>query len=285
MLAAVAVAAVLALATPALATAAQGDPSWDPQPTERLVKLPASYLKKSLDYDYAQSGLGQAIRDLDQEVGFKTLTLGDLRAAIGQAGGEVRTELRHQFLAEKRAYLELVSRKNELRRKHVETEKGLLERMLERMGYEKQSMTPARAELIGIQESARARFTASVSGVDVKLIESAMAPESKYAREYAVNLSAIETLVRAIEEHPMNEGPVVDGSAVTKEDYIRQMLADTQAALALLDQEGKVIGYMAKMVALDALALSEDVMDAELVDSDVPNTTSVTAAVGFFVGN
>lgn len=285
MLAAVAVAAVLALATPALATAAQGDPSWDPQPTERLVKLPASYLKKSLDYDYAQSGLGQAIRDLDQEVGFKTLTLGDLRAAIGQAGGEVRTELRHQFLAEKRAYLELVSRKNELRRKHVETEKGLLERMLERMGYEKQSMTPARAELIGIQESARARFTASVSGVDVKLIESAMAPESKYAREYAVNLSAIETLVRAIEEHPMNEGPVVDGSAVTKEDYIRQMLADTQAALALLDQEGKVIGYMAKMLALDALALSEDVMDAELVDSDVPNTTSVTAAVGFFVGN
>jgi hypothetical protein len=44
-----------------------------------------------------------------------------------------------------------------------------------------------------------------------------------------------------------------------------------------------VIGYMAKLVALDATALSEDVMDAELVDSDVPAATSITSSVGFFI--
>ena len=61
------------------------------------------------------------------------------------------------------------------------------------------------------------------------------------------------------------------------------MLGNAQAELSLLDKEGKVIGYMAKLVALDAMALSEDVMDAELVDSDVPESTSVTSSVVFFV--
>ena len=210
-----AVVATLILAAPTLAPAAQSDVTWNPQPTERLVKLPASYLKKSLDYDFAKSGLGQAIRDIDQEVGFKMLTLGDLQAAVEHAEGEVRAELRHQFLAEKREYLELVSRKNELRRKHAETEKRLLERMLERMGFDKESLSPARAELIATQDAARERFQASVSGVDVKIFETAAMAETKYAREYSKNLTAIETLVRAIEEHPMNSGPVIDGSTVS----------------------------------------------------------------------
>ncbi|MFP6743210.1 MAG: hypothetical protein VCD33_16555 [Alphaproteobacteria bacterium] len=278
-----AVAATLILAAPAMTLAAQSELAWTPQPTERLVKLPASYLKKSLDYDFAQSGLGQAIRDVDLEVGFKVLTLGDLQAAVERADGEVRDELRHQFLAEKREYLELMSRKNDLRRQYAETKKKTLERMLDRMGLDSDSLSPARADLIASQDAARDRFEASVTEVDVKIFETAVTAETKYAREYATNLTAIETLVRAIQEHPMNVGPVVDGAAVTKEDYIRQMLGDTQADLSLLDQEGKVIGYMAKLVALDAMALSEDVMDAELVDSDVTDATSVTSAVGFFV--
>ena len=283
LLVSAAVAATLILAAPTMAPAAQSNLAWNPQPTERLVKLPASYLKKSLDYDFARSGLGQAIRDLDQEVGFKMLTLGDLQAAVERAAGEVRSELRHQFLAEKREYLELVSRKNDLRRKHAETKKKLLERMLERMGFAKESLSPARAELIATQDAARERFQSSVSAVDVKIFETAAVAETKYAREYSKNLTAIETLVRAIDEHSMNTGPVIDGSTVTKESYIRQMLGNAQAELSLLDQEGKVIGYMAKLVALDAMALSEDVMDAELVDSDVPESTSVTSSVVFFV--
>ena len=93
------------------ATAAEGDPAWQPRASERLVKLPASYLRKSIDADFSQSELGAALRDIDTEIGFKTLTLGDLQGAIAQADGEVRTELRHQFLAEKRAYLDLVARR------------------------------------------------------------------------------------------------------------------------------------------------------------------------------
>ena len=38
-------------------------PSWSPKSSERLVKLPPSYLKKSLDRDLAESQLGTAIKN------------------------------------------------------------------------------------------------------------------------------------------------------------------------------------------------------------------------------
>ena len=56
------------------------------------------------------------------------------------------------------------------------------------------------------------------------------------------------------------------------------------AEVALIQQEGTILGYMAKLIALDATALSEQVADAEAVDSDVTEPTGITAAVDFFVG-
>ncbi len=282
---AAALAGALMLAPPAPAWAQEGDPSWRPAASERLVKLPARYLKKSLEHDFAQSELGLALRDLDTEIGFKSLTLGDLQAAIVVADGELRTELRHQFLGEKRAYIDMAARKLELRRKHLETRERLFERVLDKLGRDKASMTPARIRLVAQQEQARERFRASISKVDMALLRTSAAPESRYAREYAKNLTAIETLVRAIEGHPMTASAEVDGIAMTKRDYIHQMMAETQAGLALLDQEETVLGYMAKLVALDALGLSEEVMDAELADSDVPETGGLISAVGYFVEN
>ncbi len=265
------------------ATAAEGDPAWQPRASERLVKLPASYLRKSIEADFSQSELGAALRDIDTEIGFKTLTLGDLEGAIARAEGEVRTELRHQFLAEKRAYLDLVAHKSELRRTHLETQQRLFEQLLKRLGRDAASLTPARIELMERQEAARQRFEGSLDAVDLKVFGESAIPESRYAREYAKNLSAVETLIRAIAEHPAKAEPLIDGRAVTKEDYIRQMLADNDAALALLDQEENILGYMAKLVALDATALSEQIMDAQLAVSDVPEASGITEAVGFFV--
>lgn len=281
-----ATAIALAMAGPTIARAATApvDPTWRPEVSERLVKLPATYLKKSLDRDFARSGLGIAIQNLDDEIGFKSRTLGDLQGAIGKADGEVRTELRHQFLAEKRAYLDLVSRKHALRRKHVAAKKRVLEQLMGRIARDKAEMTPARAKLIEKQTAARQRFESTVSAVDVKLLATSAAPDSRYSREYGKNLTAMETLMRAIDDHPMNAEPVIDGRAVSKGDYIRQLIADTDAEIALIEQEETILGYMAKLIALDALALSEQVADAERIDSDVTESTGITSAVGFFVG-
>ncbi len=281
-----ALATAVALATPSgtIAKTPVDDPSWRPEVSERLVKLPATYLKKSLDRDFAKSGLGLAIQGVDDEIGFKSRTLGDLQGAIGKADGEVRTELRHQFLAEKRAYLELVSKKHAMRRKQVAAKKRVLEGLLQRLGRDEAAMTPARQKLIESQAVARQRFESSVSAVDIKLLATSAAPDSRYSREYGKNLTAMETLARAIDDHPMNAQPVIDGQAVTKGDYVRQLIADTDAEIALIQQEEMILGYMAKLIALDATALSEQVADAERVDSDVTDRTGLTSVVNFFVG-
>ena len=44
-------------------------PSWSPKSSERLVKLPPSYLKKSLDRDLAESQLGTAIKNNNENIG------------------------------------------------------------------------------------------------------------------------------------------------------------------------------------------------------------------------
>ena len=265
------------------AYASGGDPSWQPQASERLVKLPASYLKRSLEQDFTRSELGQALRDMDTEISFKAETLTDLQAAIDVSEGEVQTDLRHQFLVEKREYIDLVSRKIELRRKALEKKTGVLEKLMKRMGQEDASLTPVLRELIARQDEARARFQASMSSVDMELLETSVMPESKYSQQFATNLSAIDSLTQAIEGHAMNQAPEIDGVAVTREGYVRQMIADTQAELELIGQEENILGYMAKLVALDATALADEVADAELVDSDTPNGETLTSAVKFFV--
>ncbi len=278
---ALSVAATSAVSIPAFASG--GDPSWQPQASERLVKLPATYIKRSLEQDFTRSELGQALRDIDTEIGFKAETLTDLQGAIEASEGEVQTDLRHQFLIEKREYIDLVSRKIELRRSALEKKSGVLEKLMKRMGEEEASLTPVRRELIANQEAARDRFENSISGVDMKLLETSVAPESKYSQQFATNLSAIDTLTRAIEGHAMNQQPEIDGMVVTREGYVRQMIADAQAELELIGQEETILGYMAKLVALDATALSEVVAEAELVDSAIPEGDSLTGAVGFFV--
>ena len=282
ILAAVLVAAIAAQ-TPAFAKPDNAAPAWRPQASERLVKLPASYLEKSLERDFSKSELGKAIQANEEKIGLKMQTLTDLQGAMDQAEGEVQTELRHQFLAEKRQYLDLMVRRMSLGRKHLETKRRLLERLQKRLGQKEASLTPARIKLIEAQEASRRRFNASLTKVEVRLVAASAAPETRYAREYARNFQAVETLIRAIEEHPAKKDQVIDGRPMTKQDYLRRMAAETEAETALLDRQESILGYMAKLVALDATALTEAIDVTGSVEGDGKKSPDVTSAVEFFV--
>jgi len=259
--------------------------NWKPKSSETLVKLPATYLKKSIDSDFLDSQLGKAISAADEDAGLKVKTLQDLKVAVEETEGDVQTELRHQFLAEKRAYLDLMTHKNKLKRKQVETKHRLFEDMLEKLGARRADLTPVKRRLVERQKAARDRFEGALQDVDMRLFETSAVPESKYAQKYAENMAVIEQLSQRIKSHQMSRAAQMDGRAITKEEYVRQLLSDAQAELSLLEQEDNIIGYMAKLVALDALALSEQTLDAELADSDVPATTGPARAVKFFLSN
>ena len=281
----VAAAAVVAVmqTTPVLADAS--NPTWKPQSSERLVKLPAQYLKKSLDADFAESELGRVLRETDDRIRLKAQTLTDLRSAIERAEGDVETELRHQFLAEKKIFIEMMSEKQGLKRRRAKTQKRVLDQLLARIQREKRGMSPARANLVQSQQAARQRFEGTVQNVDLKILESVSAQESRYAKEYAKNLAAIQQLVAAIEDHPMNR-QLVGQPGLSRHDQIRLMVADAEAELALVVQEERALGYMAKLVALDAAALAEQIdITTELAEVDGPEQTTVESAVDFFVTN
>lgn len=258
-------------------------PTWRPAASEKLIKLPANYLKKSLDHDFAKSDLANAIASIKTEIGLKGRTLSDLGSAIERSDGELNVELRHQLLTQKREFIQMMQRKSELRERHLRTRQKVLESLLKKADLAAPDMTPVRARLAAAQKGARERFRSSVTKTDLSMLSAPTVPESKYARQYASNLAAVEKLVAAIDRHPMNAQPSMGGKPASKQDFVRQMLADNQAGLAILSQEKNILGFMAKLVALDAMALSEQVMDADLVDSDIPRTSGPADAVRFFV--
>jgi len=279
------IAGSMAFATAAQAVTNVGNPVWNPRASEKLIKLPSTVFKKSIDHDFRESGLGIAIRSLEDDEKLKVNTLIDLRNAIDSAEGEIQIELRHQLLAEKRAYIELVAQKNDLQKKHVRTKQKLFERMLKSMGERQASLTPARRELVQRQEAAQDRFKSSFDNVDAAIFKTVIGRESKYSVKYAENAAAIEKLYARIESHRMNTAIQVEGQEVTKSEYVRHLLTESQADMALLKQEETILGYMAKNVAFDALALSELTLDAELADSDNPGETAPKKPIDIFLSN
>ncbi len=277
-------AAMLLIAGPSFA-ANPPDASWAPSASERLIKLPTNYLKKAVEQDYARSPLAAAVAETRDGMTLKVKALEELRGAIERADGELRTELRHQFLAEKRAYLELLARDQKLRRQQAETKIRIYENLLDRIRQDKSGMTPQRVALIEKQNAARDRFESSIGKVDARLFRSSLASESRYARDYAKNVAAIEKLVGAINAHPMNEQPNVDGVAMTREDFLRQLIGDSESTLAVLDQEQSILGFMAKLVSLDAMALSEAVAGNDPTATGAAQAAEAgpTDAVEFFV--
>ncbi len=276
-----AITGLLLTSVPAL-SAIESD-SWNPVVSERLIKLPANYLKKAIDHDFAKSGLAAAIEDNKGLTRLKALTLRDLQSAIETAEGELKVELRHQFLAEKRAYLELVARTQDLRRRQADTKIRLYGKMLDKLGREAAALTPQHVALVEKQQAAQKRFESSIGAVDMKLFGNAATSESKYSREYAKNLAAIERLVSAISAHPMNRRAEIGGKAVSKQDYLRQVVTESEADIALLDQEETVLGYMAKLIALDAMALSDAVVAEDIASQPNVKAANATSAIDFFV--
>jgi len=262
-----------------------GLPEWRPESSEKLVKLPATYLKKSIDSDFADSKLGLAIEENQEKSRLKLQSLKDLKMAVRDADGEVKTEIRHHLLAEKRSFIYIMSNKNEMRRKQLVTKLRLFERMLKKLGESDAQMTKSRKKLVDKQETAKKRFHASLSTVDVRLFENDAIPESKYSQKYAKNMTAIGKLVSRIGSHRMNSSINADGHLLTKEEYIRGLLAETQSEISILEQEETILGYMAKLVALDALVLSEEALDAVLINSDLPVNNSPAEAADFFLSN
>ena len=269
--------------TYSLPVQAEEQPEWRPAPTERLVKLPGAYLKKVIERDFSESGLAEAIGDRDSRIADKAKKLADLRDAVDEAEGEVRTELRHQFLAEKREYVKLLGERQELHRRQLRTKVRLYARILNDL-KRKSGSSETTQRLLKKQEEARERLERTTLNVDMKVFGSGVGGESKYSREYQKNMQAVQTLMAALKDHPMNAEAEIDGKRIGKKDYVRQLATNAEAEIALLDQEETILGYMAKLVALDAMALAENLGEEVAFDAyEEDNDTGISSNIDLFI--
>ena len=235
--------------------------SWSPRITERLVKLPGSFVKKAVDNDFARSGLATKLADTADQITYKRETLTDLQEAIESAEGELKTELEHQLLAEKRSFINLMRDYQEIRRKKSATKIRLYSGLLKQLKRSGKAMTATENALVNKQKAAKQRFEQTFSDVDNRIMATSSSVGSKYGREYEKNLSAIRKLSEALKSHTMNRRPEILGTAVSRENYLRQLLTENQGEIALLDQEAKILSFMAKLVSLDALSIAERAME------------------------
>lgn len=272
-----AAAGALALGTAAPASA--NTPEWQPQASERLVKLPATYLEQAVKQDFEGSALAGALADVEQKIQARQKSLKEIRTALKKASDQkMRTELQHQLLVKKRGFVKLLGKRAELRRRQIKTRVDLYNRLLDQVRNDEPA-TAAAKQLRKNQQKAVERFKDVVGKVDMEMFGSVAAKQSEYNKEYTENRQAMERLVQAIKDHPLSAKATVDGKTVTKKQYLQRLVSKSEAQLALLDQKETMYGYMAKLVALDAMALSTGLGKGKNGDGAGPGSDpKVTAA-------
>jgi hypothetical protein len=98
--------------------------------------------------------------------------------------------------------------------------------------------------------------------LDLKIMEKTslnINEKSKYFKQYETNKNAIEKLKIAIKNHPMNEKSILSNNSDNKLEAIANYIYNIETEIAVLEMKEQMMSYMAKIVALDAMNLAENV--------------------------
>ena len=274
---------------PGFASAGNDGMDWQPAASETLIRMPAKYIDASIEDNFQKSSLASGIHALDAQIQLEVVRMHESYKVVSEVGNEQPVnqqgiENRHQFLTAKSNYLGLLHEKQQLSERVLHKKATLYQRVLKKLKKNKADANdPVSMALIEKQKSARARLQGTVERVDNLLSQSLtnmggvistsgdtphstipnVYKPSKYQREYGENLAKVQQLKHAIQQHSANENPVLDGQSLNREQYIRYLLSHVDSELALLDQERLMLGYMAKLVALDAQALEHEIAYVE----------------------
>lgn len=233
---------------------------WNPLSSEKLILMPASYLDKYVEQDFQHSELAKNIETADEKIQSQLRLMQELRATIANAAGEQQFEQRHQLLISKSDYIDAVEEKQFLDRQALHKKSQVYQAVLDKILRSTQHKSDSiHASLLSNQHSARQRMQRSTAMVDEMLALNPDTEKSNYAQQYGDNVARIDELKIAIEKHAANASPVIEGEEVSREDFVRHLLANVEAERAILNQEQLMLGYMARLVALDAHALEQDV--------------------------
>ena len=259
---------------------AQTGGEWQPVSSEQLVKLPINFIPQTVENDFMESALADDMAENRELSQLKKQTLSDLQAALETATDEQHIELEHQFLMEKSAYLDLMQSHQALRGRELRTRQAIYTDLLARIQREGSARNnPQQVQLMERQQQARERLATSMEDIDSLLSQT----DSPYAEDYNRNLGQLQKLQAAINNHPANAEPMIDGQVMTQEQFVRGLVASIDGQLAVLEQEQEMMSLMARLVALDAQALEYELTFAANGGDATRSPNSLADAVDYFI--
>ncbi len=258
---------------------------WQPLSSERLIRLPAPVMAKALEQDFRNSDLATSLNVSNDSLGDIRNELTQLSKKLSRAEDREIIPARHDVLKKKSAYLDEMEKYQRYQRQAAETKIKIYEGLLKDLQRNRRRANdPVSREVRAAQLASRARMKANRKRVDDNLFPATVNADSRYAQEYEGNLSKIKQLQVAIRHHKSNNNATLDGEEVSREAFVRHLLAEAETDIALLDQEDEMLGYMARLVALDAQSLQMEVAYGEEVqDVSMQNQRKPRNMVDLFI--
>ncbi|WP_252733599.1 hypothetical protein [Pseudoalteromonas sp. C2R02] len=227
--------------------------SWQPVASDKLIRLPVNIIEKRVEQDFNMSPMASRVSNIEKEMLNTVNQMKALGEQLSNAQDEDLIEQRHALLQQKSHYLDLLQESQSLRQRALATKQDLYLNILDKITAQNKSNSSSLGyQLRQSQKAARARMEKMITRVDQHLVNGGYDEASPYATEYATNLDKINQLKNKISKHSANKSPTLNGVEVTSQEYLRQLLIDVSSEQSLLDQEGLLLSYMARLVALDA---------------------------------
>lgn len=253
---------------------------WQPASAESLMQLPANLIEKRIVQDFRMSPLASELLILDEEISATGQKIAALKTLVADSDSLALIDEKVDLVQLKSQFLDLMQQGQELRQNQLQDKMQVYQEVLAKLYSNSNSQSNDQAYQLKLsQQDARARMEKVMQRVDQALLQDDDFEKSPYATEFAENLSKIEQLKEAISKHQANMAATVDGIEVSTQEYIRQLLMQAASEQSLLDQEGLMLSYMSKIVALDAQSLEFAISESQEQEalSQAPSTTPASS--------
>ena len=230
---------------------------WKPQIVEKMFILPPEHLNKVLNNDFNKSILAVNLRNTNNKIKTNIEKIKDLNLLLPGKTDEEVMEIKHQIILHKRDYVKDMNDLLMIKKQRLNTKKTFFNKIVKNIKIKsfknKSNNKFFKNQNIALQRSQKLDFKI-LANTSINLSK-----KSKYFNQYQINKDAVMQLQLAIEKHPMNTQDILSKNPKNKIEAVRNYLHNLDTEIAVLEMKEQMINYMAKIVALDAMNLAENV--------------------------
>ena len=230
---------------------------WKPQIVEKMYLLPPKHLNKVLNNDFNKSILALNLQTTDNKIKDRIEKISELNSMLKGASKNETLEIKHQIIINKRDYIKDMSNLLTMKRQKLDTKKSFFQKIQKNIRNTSLNRK-TNSEFLNNKNNALKR----AESIDFKILDSAahrMSKKSKYFKQYQVNKDAVKKLKLAIQKHPMSNKNILSKDPKNKMEAVKNYVHNIDTEISVLEMKVEMINYMAKIVALDAMSLAEEV--------------------------